>query len=113
MPALEQIPLKNCPHGLAHPVALLDIAPAALEQAFGLKFERERDDLDDFDGAIVRSERGLIFALVYHLHAPIKGTQILINERSSTPREDLAKALRTLAPAKAPELWVHPKLKAE
>lgn len=106
-----QIPLDEIPHGLAQPIALLENTPSSIQQALEIRFERSRDDLDDLDAAILKSSDGFHLALIYHLNAPIKGTEIRINERSKDPRGDLDKALRILSPIQPRIIWTHPSVK--
>lgn len=96
---------------MGFPVALLDDQPRRLESILPIKFERTRDDLDDLDGALLLSDRGTYFVLIYHLHAPQKGVQIVINEKAENAEADLNEALRVMAPAAPRLLWRHPSLK--
>jgi hypothetical protein len=105
-----QLPLSEMPRGIARPVALLDATAQSLGDALGITFERTRDDLDHLDAALFQLNTGQFFALAFHLNAPVKGVEVIISEKTLTPRVDLDLALASLGSALPRLIWRHPDL---
>jgi len=77
----EQLRLGDMEHGMAFPVAVIDMRPEEIAAKFGIEFEVSRDGLDYLKAALIRVSSGHQYALVSHLHPNSSGTDILINER--------------------------------
>ena len=71
-------------------------------------FAESHDDLDRFLGALIQAEDGKVFALVRHLGAPEKGTEIWVSRSSRRPRSDLRTALELLGLEEDSLGWLAP-----
>jgi hypothetical protein len=107
----EQLQLNDWEHGLAKPIAVLVLEPNDIFVRTGLAFETARDDLDYFQGALFRTAKGTQFALARHQHAPMPGTELVVNERTHDLRAALEEALSALGVDVAELAWVHPEIK--
>lgn len=105
MTKIAQIPLGTAPYRTGRYVAMLDITREALSKRFGLIFERIRDDLDDLDGASIRTEAGVYALLGFYLNAPKKGIDVYIREEADDPRAELEDVLKSLEVTDADIIW--------
>ena len=108
MRRFRQIPISELVRGFDWPVALLAERPEDFSRVLSLNFERSRDDLDDLEGAALVSDRGVVFCLRYYLNAPIKGTEVVINEATKDATFDLDEAIRVLEEIGPNIMWRHP-----
>lgn len=106
----QQIPLEKMEHGLARPVATLNLEPSEITSRLGLRFETSKDDLDELEAAVVSTVSGRQFALVRHRHQPQPGTDVLVNEGSSDLEADLRGVLAALHFGASELRWVHPEI---
>ena len=105
---MRQHAITEWPAGLAHPVGVVELEPRELERRCGVHFSESYDDLDRLLGAIVETVHGGTFALVRHLGAGRRGTEVWVHEDSNNPRADLTTALDTLALDESALTWVSP-----
>jgi hypothetical protein len=62
--------------GELQPIAVLTLSPPELTTRYGIEFQRDRDDLDAFDVALLEFENGDQFALLHYLSAQTNGTEL-------------------------------------
>ncbi len=99
------VPFNERPCGIAKPVALINLSPGEIDCRLGIKFERMIDDLDDVDVAMIQCDNGKFIALHWYPRAPVKGTVLLVDEKSATLDQELASALDYLQLTKEDLLW--------
>jgi hypothetical protein len=104
----SQRDLDAWPAGLAHPVAVLGLEPAELENRYGLSFSETFDDLDRLFGVLLEIKDGHVVALVRHFGATSPGTEIWIDEQSSNPGRDLTRVLQALNLDETALTWTDP-----
>jgi len=115
MPASEssrfrQLPLRQMMRGLARPIATIRLEPNDISKKIGIHFEAARDDLDELQAAVIRTNSGRQFAFVRHRHQPGLGTDILTDEHSSNLERDFQEILRVLPLRRKDVSWMHPKI---
>lgn len=76
-------PVDAWPSGEAWTSAILNRSPEDLAREFGISFESGRDDLDSYSLAAIESPRVGQFWLLRHLHAPMRGTEVLVDRATS------------------------------
>jgi hypothetical protein len=108
--SFTQLHLGDWEHGLAKPIALLALEPGEISERTGLKFETTRDELDYLQAALFRTSGGTQFALARHQHAPIPGTEIVVNERTNDLSAALEEAISVLGFDVTELVWVHPEI---
>lgn len=72
--------------GELQPIAVLALSPPELTTRYGIEFQRDRDDLDAFDVALLEFETGEQFALLHYLSAQTDGTELYASE-SADPEQ--------------------------
>jgi hypothetical protein len=77
--------------GPTQPVAHLALSPADLEQRFGMRFTRARDDFDELDFAIIETA-GYRFLLSRYIHNPEPGTTVASFDAGDPVRQAAALA---------------------
>jgi hypothetical protein len=102
------LPLEAMEHGLAKPIARIQLDPDQLSKRLGIRFVRSQDHLDDLDAALISTQSGRQFALIHHEHQPLPGTDIIVNERSKDPTADLIECLDVLSISPDELSWIHP-----
>jgi hypothetical protein len=77
------------------PVAVLTLSPPELTTRYGIEFERDHDDLDAFDVALLEFGNGHQFALLHYLNAQSGGTELYAAE-SADPAQACHEFLTSL-----------------
>jgi hypothetical protein len=90
----QQIPLREWPLGLEEDAMQLKLGPAEIARRSDLRFERDHDSLDDYEGAVVKLESGKSFALQSHVHAPEPGTTVIFESGSIQPLREVVRFLK-------------------
>lgn len=94
---------------ICRPIALLRLTPHAITERFGIAFEDGRDDLDELQAALIESDSGRKFGLVYYLGAPEpRGTAVWANELCTDLSAEFASFAATLPIPLDDFVWVHP-----
>src|SRR5688572_3065696 len=79
------------PSGDGWPIGILTLSPDELTRRFGIVFERDTDDLDDFEVAAIADESIGQFWLFRHVQSPSKGTEVRAD--MATTRTSVLKAV--------------------
>src|SRR2546430_13226602 len=103
-----QLPLDAMQHGLAKPIARVQLSPFQISQKLGIHFVSTQDDLDELDAALIRTQSGRQLAFVRHKDQPLPGTDIVTNERSEDVTADLIEGMQTLSISRNDLSWTHP-----
>jgi hypothetical protein len=82
--------------GELQPIAVLTLSPPELTTSYGIEFQRDSDDLDAFDVALLEFENGDQFALLHYLSAETGGTELYAAE-SADPEQACEEFLASFA----------------
>jgi len=104
-PKFTQMPLDTAPRGTADFVAFLQGNANSFAKALDITFKRDRDDLDDMDIAHIRTDSGVHAFLVYYVHSPKEGVHVVINERATNPKQELADVLDAIGDLGNQLIW--------
>ncbi len=104
---MQQVtPLRYWPSGNGWTVGILDRLPSQLESV-GIVFERDSDDLDSFRLAAIADEEIDQFWLFSRDHAPIQGTEVIVD--AAMDRDTALDAVaRQLGLQRDAYLWTSP-----
>jgi hypothetical protein len=71
-----QIPLSDWPLGLEEDAMVLSLLPTEIERRAPIRFSKDRDELDEFEGAILDLD-GHQIALQHYPNSPVSGTNVI------------------------------------
>jgi predicted AAA+ superfamily ATPase len=103
---IKAMPLSHWPKQVDMDVAVLRLAPEAIQQQYGIQFEEGSDDLDRFKAAVIAID-GCIFALERHLGSPDPGTRVVIASDVPDKRAAVIALLNALQLKETDLSWVH------
>jgi hypothetical protein len=92
---VTQIQQPVWPSGRTRPIAVLRLGPDQLSARYGVRFHRERDDLDEADVAAVQLPSGRSLLFVRYRGNPSSGTEVAANSNDDprAARSELLEAL--------------------
>lgn len=96
--------LSSTDEGPTQPVAHLALSPTDLEQRFGIRFTRERDDFDELDFAVIEIA-GYRFLLSRYIHNPEPGTTVASFDAGDPVRQAAALAASLDLGNEITEFW--------
>jgi hypothetical protein len=96
--------ISSTDDGPTQPVAHLALSPTDLEQRFGMRFHRERDDFDELDFAVVELA-GYRFLFSRYIHNPEPGTTVASFDAGDPVRQAAALARALDLENEVTEFW--------
>lgn len=107
--SFRQLDIYKDSKNICLPVAKLRLAPDAFTERYGITFVDERDDLDYLKAAVIASDSGRRFGLVYYPRAPEpRGVEVWVYEHSTELSAEMADFMTTFPMSSADYLWIHP-----
>jgi len=107
---MQQLSLDEWPMGLEEDALQVALEPDEITRRTNLRFERGRDSLDEFDGAVVALDEGQSFAFQRHVHSPTRGTTVLLRQGS---RDELRALINLVSLTKKDITWMAPHIETE
>jgi hypothetical protein len=105
---VRQISIQDWPLGLEQDIAFLSIDPKEIRRRSNIRFEIASDNLDEFQGAVVRSDSGKFFALQGYRNSPVRGTKLILMNGS---QEGIREAIDLMKLRRSDVSWVVPEAK--
>jgi len=103
---MKQLALNQWPKGLDLSIALLSLAPDAIERRHGIKFEDHYDDLDCFKAALLDLNGQLLVLRKYF--GGSEGTEVLISETAKNKKRIYQSLLEAFQITENEISWIHP-----
>jgi len=79
-------PYERWPSGDSRPIVMLRANPAELHERYGLLFEHDTDDLDDYDLAAIELPDSTQAWLMRHVGNHVPGTIVYVDARADFER---------------------------
>ena len=104
---LRSVPKAEVRFGLDWTIASLEMSAAAFSEKYDVPyFEFEEEGLSLGLGFVVETEQGFQFGLRTFVHGAPQYLEVVVNEMSVTPREDLQAALTALGIEESDLAWI-------